>query len=70
MKTVAVICIMTLTACAGAKAVARTALDVAREACELFAAEAPPDALGMSLDECADHLLSAHKLAAAKREMP
>lgn len=66
MKAIAVICILTLTACAGAKAVARTALDVAREACELFAEEAPPDVVGMSLDECAEHLLAGQQAAGGK----
>jgi hypothetical protein len=47
--------------------VARTALDAARAACELFGDEAPPETIGMSLDECAEHLLIGQKTAAARK---
>lgn len=77
MRTLILCAVLLSASCAGFKSVARTALDVAREACDLFAAGQPEAErpLGMSLDECADRLLSAQKMAvsrtlAAKRATP
>lgn len=55
--------------CAWFKPAARTALEIAREACDVFFAGQPEDApVGMSLDECAEHLLAGQRTAAAARK--
>ena len=69
------LCLLLVTGCAMFKSVARTANDVARDACEVFGAK-NPEALGMSVEDfCAiqrnvdpflDAILSAQKLSAAK----
>ena len=74
MKPLA-LCLLLLTGCAMFKSVARTANDVARDACAVFGAQ-NPEALGMSVEDfCAiqrnvdpflDAILSAQKLSAAK----
>lgn len=51
-------------ACAELRPVARTVLDIAREACDVFLVENPKS--GMSLDDCAQALLSADKAASSK----
>jgi len=69
---VCVFALVLLAGCALFRSAARTALDVAREACDAFLAEQPPEdrPLGMSIDECADHLLAAQrgKVAAARQQ--
>ena len=69
------VCLLLVTGCAMFKSVARTANDVARDACEVFGAK-NEQALGMSVEDfCAiqrnvdpflDAILSAQKLSAAK----
>ncbi len=62
-----------LLACAHAQQAARTALDVAREACDVFLGAQPAEErqLGMSLDQCADHLLAGQqRVLAARRTRP
>ena len=69
------LCLLLVTGCAAFRSAARTANDVAREACEIFGAK-NEQALGMSVEDfCAiernvapflDALLSAQKLSAAK----
>ena len=75
MKHVALFLLVLTTSCAMFRSVARTANDVAREACEIFGAK-QPETLGMSVEDfCAiqrnvdpflDAILSAQKLSAAK----
>lgn len=65
MRALVLAAVVVLTGC---KPVARTALDVARAACDVFFAGQPKDApVGMSLDDCAEHLLASQKLAASGR---
>lgn len=69
------LCLLLVTGCAAFKSIARTANDVARDACMVFGAK-NPEALGMSVEDfCAiqrnvdpflDAILSAQKLSAAK----
>lgn len=62
------------TGCALFRSTARTAIDIAREACDIFLAEQPASEqpLGMDLDTCAETLLSAQrgKVAAARQANP
>jgi hypothetical protein len=70
---VAAMAIVVIMACAQAKPGIRTALDIARTACDVFLGAQPEQerALGMSLDQCADHLLAGQqRVLAARRARP
>lgn len=69
-----VIVVLLLTSCALLKPAARTAVDIARSACDVFLSEQPEAdrPYGMDLDTCVNTLLSAQqqKLAAARKQAP
>lgn len=69
MTRAAIALVLVLSGCALFKSAARTAIDVAREACDVFLSEqqGPDKALGMTLDECADTLLALQQQRVALR---